>query len=273
MNKTAANSENKAVSFPFLSLFFGPYSLIFDRIKYFFLLGAVFTTILSVLFIAGGQTALCYNQAYSADHFCSTNLIVSVGIRLVAFFIICVFLRIWYQTALQNAPVDWKLLKPQMADLKIAGGFAVYFISLLIALTSFYLLLQRVPNPDWRIELAYFTVVSLGFFAPLLALRFVVYFAFWAANEKLPGLGTVWQKTSNRGFMLFGGIVLLLLIAMFLLQSLMASLSQFDGNISLFTIIGSEYISNIAAVFIAASFINYCYLQKIFLFERTENEK
>ena len=63
------------------------------------------------------------------------------------------------------------------------------------------------------------TVVSLGFLAPLLALRFSVYFAFIATAEKFPSPIEIWRKTKGNGFALLGGIVFLLLVSLFLAQT------------------------------------------------------
>lgn len=272
MNTEATeNYGSQPVRLPIFATIFGAYGLILDKFKQFTLLGIVFAALMMFLYMAGGQDALCYNKFYRENHFCTESIPLFIAIHLLNGFILCMFLRVWVQIALKEENQTWKrIFVPRLADLKIAGGFLAYFLTLAIAAGAFYLLIVRVPNPDWRIEWAYFTVVSLGFFAPLLALRFSVYFAFFASEEKCPALLDVWKRTAGNGFALLGGLIFLLLVSLILAQALLGSFIRAD-EASLLAVLGSEFLSNLAVVFVAACFINYCYLQKIYLFGKDEN--
>lgn len=268
-NKT---TTYQPVKLPLFSTIFGAYGLIIDKFKQFVITGTIFAVIFMILSIASGQAAMCYNEIYRATHFCTQNWGLFIGLRLLVFMMICMFLRIWYQFALAQKTLNFKqMFIPKLADLKIAGGFLAYLVTIAVSCLSFYLLLTRVPNPDWRIEILYFSVVSLGFFVPILALRFLVYFAFFAAEEVTPPLRVVWHKAAGNSFTLLGGIVLLLLSSFFITQALVGSIITSKGEISVITMLGSEYLSDIAPLFTAACFMNYCSIQKIFLFERNDD--
>lgn len=273
MTKKIEYSETSAKKIPVLTAIFGGYNLVINKFKEFIILGTIFSVVLMALYFCSGQDALCYNRYYRASHFCNNNIVSYIVIHTIAAFVICIFLRCWYQIGILGKPLSWMLIiKPQTSELKIAGGFLLYFCTLLLAGLSFYLLLIRDPNPDWKIELLYFTVVSLGFFVPILALRFSVYFAFFADNSKLPSLSCVWNKTAGNGFALLSGIIILMIIGLSISQAMMSSFARISEDVSIYTALGSEYLSNVSILFIITCFMNYCYLQRNFLFERIENE-
>lgn len=267
------NNNCQPVKLPIFSTIFGAYGLILDKFKQFALLGTIFAVIMLLFYMAGGLDTFCHNRFYREAHFCTDSIPLFVTLHLLNAFIVCMFLRVWVQVALKGEKQTWRqIFIPRWADLKIAGGFLASFLTLAIATGAFYLLIVRVPNPDWRIEWAYFTFVSMGFFVPLIALRFSVYFAFVAADEKCPSPIDVWLKTRGNGFALLGGIIFLLLFGLILSQALIISLARADTS-SFLTALGSEYLSNLAVIFIATCFMNYCYLQKNFLFGKDEDEK
>ncbi len=273
-NPSLDNSQQiESIALPFTASVFGAFSLFIEKIKPFLLVSTPFAIILMILYFVFGQEALCINSLYRQDHSCSNNLISFILVHLLALFILCIFMRVWMQFVLGQKTFSWQQLMPQLADIKLFGLFVVYSITLIIAGFSTYLLIIRVPNPNWTIELAYFFVVSLGFFVPLLGLRFISYFAFAADNEPLPPLKTLWKKTTHNTFILLIGIMVLvfcgLLLSQYLLQAFMRT-TQFDA---FYITLGCEYLSNIIVLLITACFTNYCYLQKMFLFERNDNGK
>ncbi len=274
MTKTLSNNSSltEAVKLPFMASIFGVYTLFIEKIKPFFIVSGFFALVLMILYFAAGQEALCINGAYRQEHACSNNLINFIVVHLIAFFVLCIFLRIWLQSVLQTKPFVWKDIIPQLADAKVLGLFGVYFLTLVIAGISAYLLIVRAPNPDWKIELGYFTLVSLGFFAPLLTLRFASYIAFAASGEPLPSIKTLWQKTAGNTFIILAGVMILVFFGLFLSQYLLRAFTTTQVN-AFYIVLGCEFLSNIVALFITACFTNYCYLQKMFLFERNDNGK
>lgn len=273
MSTDAQKNNNEPVRLPLFSTIFGAYGLILDKFKHFALLGTIFAVIMMLFYTISGQDTFCYNRLYRESHFCNNNLALFIAVHLLNIFIVCMFLRTWAQVVLEGNQQTWRqIFTPRLSDLKIAGGFVISFLTLAITAGSFFLLAVRIPNPDWRIEWAYFTIVSIGFFSPLIALRFLVYFVFIATEKKFPSPFEIWRKTKGSGIALLGGIVFLTMISLFLAQALLGN-SIRAGNSSLFAAIVNEFLSDLAVIFVAACFMNYCYLQKTFLFRKDENEK
>ena len=262
------------VKLPFFTSIFGAYGILAENFKAFLVLGSVFALLLSVIYIGSGLSLLCINHIYQENFFCTTDVRILLIVRLFVFFISCLFIRGWYQIITGKRP-DNRLayFVPQKADLKIAGIFLGYLLCLLVAAGSAYLLYMREPNPDWRIELAYFAVVSLGLWVPFLALRFTSYFAFAANNETLPAPPVVWKKTSGNFFVLLAGIIVLFMLSLFIAISLLHQLVIVENAGRFYVAVFSEYISQLLYLLIVACFTNYCYLQKKLLFERNNDGK
>ena len=275
MKQTATPQPvTEPVKLPFFTSIFGAYGILAENFKAFLVLGSVFALLLSVIYIGSGLSLLCINHIYQENFFCTTDVRILLIVRLFVFFISCLFIRGWYQVITGKQP-DNRLayFVPKKADLKIAGIFLGYLLCLLVAAGSAYLLYMREPNPDWRIELAYFAVVSLGFLLPFLTLRFMCYVAFAAADESLPAPPVVWKKTSGNFFVLLAGIIVLFMLSLFIAISLLHQLVIVENAGRFYVAVFSEYISQLLYLLIVACFTNYCYLQKKLLFERNNDGK
>ena len=151
------------------------------------------------------------------------------------------------------------------------GLFLGYVCTIVLACFSLYLLHIRVPNPNWKIELCYFTFVSIGFVFPILGMRFFAYFAYAAQKEHLPAIKTLWKKTSGNMFAIISGCAFLLMLALFLMQTVVQQIQAAKPIIwhALFV----EYMSQLF-VFVALScFMSYCNIQKNLLEKEPEDEK
>ena len=274
MTQTPSSQNNAPVKLPILHTIFGCYMTLIDKIKPFVILGTFFSLILMCLCFATGQDALCINGLYRQTHYCTENLSLYFGVHLVLLFVLAMFMRNWAQTALQNTPFNWKsAFIPQWADLKIFALFFIFFATVVVAVTSAYFLYIRVPNPDWRIELAYFSVVGLGFFVPLIALRFLVYFAYAAVNVPFPPLKAIWQKTSGNGFALMAGFVLLMMVGLFCALSVSQRLLMQQVVDPFYIAVGTDYLSDMLFLLVSACFMNYCYIQYQKLSEQNSFER
>lgn len=275
MKQTATPQPvTEPVKLPFFTTIFGAYGILAENLKAFLVLGSVFALLLSVIYMGSGLGVLCIASQYQENYFCTNNIYVLLIVRLVVFFISCIFIRGWYQVITGKRPNNrLAYFVPQKTDLKIAGIFLGYVLCLLVAAGSAYLLYMREPNPDWRIELAYFAVVSLGFLLPFLTLRFMCYVAFAAADESLPAPPVVWKKTSGNFFVLLAGIIVLFILSLFIAISLLHQLVIVENAGRFYVAVFSEYISQLLYLLIVACFTNYCYLQKKLLFERNNDGK
>lgn len=268
-NSIEQNTSVEAVSLPIGRTAFGAYWLLIKKFKEFLILGSLYSGILLVLYLLSGNGWFCSTNSEEKLLFCSESMGVFIIVRLFNFFIICMFARIWYQTLLKD---DFRLQRkqfiPNLADLKIVAISVAYLISFLVALYSLYLLYVRVPNPDWKIELTYFTFVSLGFLVPIFALRFLSWYAFIAEGVELPNWKILWKKTAGNNFLILSSVVLLLIVGLSVSMSLLRSLTLYSNLQDMLALLWIEFLSHIFNLLIVACFMNYCYLQKIFLFER-----
>ncbi len=262
-------AENiQPIKLPIITTIFGCYKVLADKFKEFISLGSIFAVILTVLYIVTGQNAFCISGIYRMEHFCTDNIILFAVTHIISLMVLCIFLRCWYQNILLGLPLNWKkFFIPQKTDLKIMAIIGCYVISLVIAGFSVYLLYQRIPNPDWRIEICYFAIISLGVWVPFLALRFLSSFAYVAEEITLPSLKDIWKQTSGNMFKILLFITMLMLLSVILSQSLFNKIINIE-NTSFFMVIAMEYLSNLLVIFIIACFTNYCYLQKQLLSER-----
>lgn len=274
MTQLTSSQTNIPVKLPVLQTIFGCYLTLIDKVKPFIFLGTIFSLVLMVLCFATGQDSLCINGLYRQNHYCTENLFLYLGTHFVLLFILAVFMRVWTQTALQNIPFDWKsLFLPRSADLKIFGLFFIFFATFVVALTSAYFLYVRVPHPDWRIELAYFSVVGLGFFAPLIALRFLAYFAYAAVNAPFPSLKTIWKKTAGNMFALLLGFILLVMVGLLCTLSISQKFLMLQIVDPFYIAIGADYLANMLFLLVSACFMNYCYNQYLKFSEQTSSER
>ena len=274
-NSATQNTNIEAVRLPILATLFGAYGVIIEKFKDFFIVGSIYAVILALLYIICGMEALCANPAYSEGHFCNNSLALFAVIHVFNFLVLCMFMRVWYKViTVDKFKITKDIFIPGWAELKIMGVSLFYVLALGVALLAAYLLYVRVPNPNWKIELAYFTAVAWGLLVPLVALRFLCWYAFAAGDEKLPSFKIVWKKTAGNWFLIMSGIVLVLILGLTL------SLSMFRNYVTtayfnrIYVVFAGEYLTQMVSLFMNACFMSYCYLQKKFLFdERTENGK
>lgn len=273
MTNETENNDNIPVKMPFLKTMLGGYGLLIDNFKSFIIIGSIFSILLLLIYFISGQDIMCNNGIYRQSHYCTDSIINYIIIHILGVFIFCMFIRCWGEIVFnKNVSLSYKSFIPKISDIKILGLFLVYFIALAVAGVSIYLLYKRVPNPDWRIEILYFTLVSLGFLVPLYSLRFLSYFAFVVEKEPLPSMYIVWNKTRGNTAILLISSIILMLIGIAISFSLIQNILMIK-KITFITSIGSEYLSNMASIMIAICFINYCKIQKEILFERNDNDK
>ncbi len=261
-------NDNTKTSLPIIASILGPYGLLLDNFKNFVVYGGIFALFLSVIYMFSGTEMMCGSALYRNEHYCNANIWIFVLIKIVSLAVLCLFMRLW-NDLLSNKPVNIvKMWKPQIKDLKIGALILSFVATIAIAGYSLYLLYIRVPNPDWRIEMMYFTVVSLGFLPPVLSLRFFVYFAFAANGEKLPNISEIWQKTAGNNFIIILALLLQLIVVTALSVSFLHGYLITENADKLYIAIAGEFMSNIISLFAVACFMNYCFMQKKFLYER-----
>lgn len=262
-----AETKPEAVKFPVIGLVFGPYNLFIDNSRKFFAAGSIFALIMTVMFLLLGQNIMCPFANNSMPEICSNSPVLYLIARFLGLYLTAVFIVRIYQYCFAGAAFSWKwLLLPQATDLKMTAAVVVYICLNLLSMLSAYLLYVRVPNPDWRIELSYFAVVSLGFLVPFVLLRFYSLFGFVAENCKFPSLRRLWRETSGNGLRLLSSFALLFCVLVFSLNSVVNNFRLVASENTFYIAFIAEYIFNLVVLLNVMFFANYCYLQKKFLF-------
>lgn len=255
--------------FPIFKTIFGSFGLFLDNFKSYLLIGSVFALIVMVVNYIGGQSLMCTNPAFKEYAICSKSIYGFVIGVVVLWFVFCFYARIWGQTAiLKKYKFSIKTLVPNKTDLKLYGVLILFSLSIIIALTSGFLLFTRVPNPDWKIELMYFTVVSVGFFAPMFATPLLSYASFVIKEDKLPSVKELWQASRHRIVLIFISFVSVVLVSFLASGSVLRYFMQLSMLDNIFVVVIAEFLYNIVIMFIISVYMNYCYMQKKFMFER-----
>lgn len=263
------NNINNADKFPVFKTIFGSFGIFLDNFRSYLLIGSVFSIIVMAINYLSGQSLMCGNPMFKEYAICSSNLYVFVIAILVMWFVFCLYARIWGQTViLKKYKFSIKELVPNKSDLKIYGVLMLFSLSMLIALISGFLLFVREPNPNWIIELLYFTVVSVGFFAPAFATPLLSYASFVIEGEKLPSIKELWHASCHRIVLVFISFVSVILISFLVSGSVMRYFMQLSLLDNIFVVVIAEFLYNIVIMFIVSVYMNYCYMQKKFLFER-----
>ncbi|MCQ2741438.1 MAG: hypothetical protein MJ210_04925 [Alphaproteobacteria bacterium] len=262
----------KTKRLPFFTTVFGSYNLLIEKFSKFFILATVFAAVVMFLSFVSGQEFMCGNSVFRNNHYCSQNFLLFVINRMLLIILYLMFISRWYRYALSGEKLSCKFLfVPNLRDIKITGLFLAYCLTLAIAIFSFYLLLVRIPNPNWKIEILYFTVVSSGFLVPVLAWRFLVYFAYISENVKCPSIKDIWYKTARNMFPILAFWCIFLIFVIFLMQISLRFV--FIPNPTIYNAVLAEYLSAMIVFLIIACFTNYCYIQKSFFEEGNSHEQ
>lgn len=173
-----------------------PFNQISDNLIFFVMLALIFTLILSGL-------TYFYKAVFAAQTTPeTTGELWNEGIRLglyilIKLLILAVFLRCWTDASAQDKDLLMNVKKTLADIFKIYAVILVFLVINALPAFSSFALFIRTPNPNWLLELAYFTFISLGFVAPFVLMRF--YGGFGAILEGQPtSLGNFWILT--RGY-------------------------------------------------------------------------
>lgn len=267
--------ENK-VKIPVLRIILDPYALFIDHFGRFVCLGLLFAAAMSMVSLLLGQGYMCAYSSYRLNGgYCHPTALWVLVSHLLNFFILSMFMGRWYQSALQNiactASCCCRAMLPRRSDFRFFGLLLVFVLLSMISVLSLYMLYIRVPNPDWRIEIIYFAVVSLGFFVPFILMRFYSLFAFSVAGEARPPLSAIWDRSRGSTLRIMFSLTLLFFISVFLLFGFLNNFRLVDNKNVFYVNFFVEYLYNLMLLMIAAFFINHCYLQKFFLFGRNND--
>lgn len=262
---TESDPDIEAVKLPWFRLIYMPFALLFDYARPFFALGGIYIMLLSILSWLMGYAYICSVPSHG-DFFCRSGdyfLLYAV----LKFALIFLFAVKWYRLALAHQPYSLKdIFLPNAGEAKGMGVLSVFLLLNLLPLVSLYLLVIRVPNPDWVVEIIYFGFVSIGFLVPFMAMRFYSLLGFAVMGEKMPSLRDIWNRSAGNMLRLLVAMFFIFILALFVLVNFNLSMRGYTGEDALYVGITSEVVYNMVLLLLVALFVNHCYIQKLFLF-------
>ena len=260
------------VKLSFFKTVFGCYDIFFSKFWYFACLAGAYAFVMTLVFFVAGQDVLCFDVEYNSTHFCTKNVWNYGLVHLWGLGMNFLFMQKWSELVTKGKDFNWKrAFLPDKGTLKMIGVFSAYICTIVLAGFCLYLLYIRVPNPNWKIELSYFTFVSMGFIFPIFGMRFFSYFAYAAQREPLPSVKTLWKKTSGNMLAIISGCTFLLMLALFLMQAVVQQTQAAKPIVwhALFV----EYMAQLFVFVVLSCFMNYCDIQKNLLEKEPEDEK
>lgn len=269
------HEQKTQIKLPLFRLIFSPFNQILDNAKIFFILTLPAALLICMTSTLMGFNYLCtYSAGQTETLFCSNSL---GGYLLHSI----IKMLVWGYVAIKWCEYIYKknsfslnsLYHVNKSWLKISGCLFMFLLLNMLPLISWWILYVRTPNPDWRIEMVVFAIISIGFIMPLILLRFYVLLGFLMRGEKVPPLTEVWQKTSGNTLRIFAGFIFILMLAMFIFGNLYTNFKSLANNITMYNLWVSEYIYSFFSLFIFISFLNNINLQYevIYASEKEEN--
>jgi len=249
--------------YPLLQSFSKSFSDVLNNFWLFFKYAAVFGVVFCGLAVLFKQTFLCSSESMPAFFTCSHNVSLYVLYLLIKTFLLAVFIKIWYDTLfLKQTPTCANLSRKFRVFFKIFGGIIVFLGLNIAPAVSFTLLSIREPNPVWQREICYFLVVSIGFWAPFLLMRFYANFAALIEGVPLIKFSTLWQHTTLKTSKIVLSFVLVALaVLMIFILSISLLRNHVSGNLILYNLF-AEFVCGLVLLFITAVLVNFMKFQK-----------
>ena len=260
------SSEDGYVLFPFFQIVFGAYVKFIKNIKSFIYIGGIYSFLMSLAYLVAKQPVFCNLPFQVPNLSCNYNVWLFISVRILALYIVSLFCLRYYQVVWQNIPLSLSfILHPQKQDIKSFLAIICFIIINSVAGLSWYLLQERVPNPDWRIELMYFGFIGSGILVPFICLRFYSILAdVWNGN-KLPSLWKVWKMSRGNGFRLIVSLATWFAVFVVLVSTIISKIGYWATNISFFKLALGEFLFSIIIMAVISFWVNNSAIQKYIL--------
>lgn len=268
-------SDLDRVKVPFFKICFGPFSLLLDNGKSFFLLALPYAAIIGLLALSFGFGYMClYSKTVDVNAYCTNSGLVYLLYSLVKLFLVIMFAIKWVQSGVLRMPLTLKdFVGIDCRVFKMFGALLFIILLNVLPLVSSLILYARVPNPDWRIEVLFFAIVSIGFIIPFFAIRFYSALAFISCGCKIPSLKVMWFKNSGNTMNLLASLFIIFILAVFVLGNLYNNFKIVAASSSFYINFVSEFIYNVIFLIVVALFFNHCFIQKEILYSVDKKEK
>ncbi|MBP5399370.1 MAG: hypothetical protein J6Y53_03020 [Alphaproteobacteria bacterium] len=155
---------------------------------------------------------------------------------------------------------------PTWRDAKVF--FSLIFIILInfVPSVSYYTLIKREPNPDWRIESLYFAFVSIGFIIPFIVLLYYVILPYIIAGKKLPPFKQMSSAVFNNTGKIMVSTLFTITLGLLLIVYYIATIVPYTGQISVTKAIMFEISYNIVILVFVTLITNYLFNLRNVLF-------
>ena len=215
--------ENKDGTGKALKLVFKPYYFMFDNA-----LSLVLFSALSALVCVLSENAAYYATLYMQLDITKYFILLLCVVGMFA--ATALFLQKWYNFCFMNEKIFEFNFQPKKI-LKFVVAEILFLLILSLPLVCFLVLYNRTPNPDWMIELSFFTFFALLATTPFVCTRYLSYFIFIIRGEKLPSFKDVWKNTEDNS----RSILVSFLFSIFFLALLFAQFAQTQGIVANFS--------------------------------------
>lgn len=267
---SAAADDNKEwPKIRFLPLLLDPFRLFIDSFGSFLGLAFLFGGLMALISCLTGFPVICSLKSGDEAFYCSSSLgFYALGLLLKL--LLGVLFMVSWQWRMSEKKLSWREVfrpgKKFAVTLLTVLGFLGLFV---FPLVSFFYLAGRVPNPDWRVEVAVFAFFFFLFIIPLFGMRMLPLLS--AAAEGDAGLGwrEIWRKTSGANLKILIVLFIMLLLFVYLSGSLLGGYAGAEIAHPLYVAFSSEFIYDFLILMAVAWIMGLSYSLKLFL--RGEN--
>ncbi len=260
--------EDAPVKFPFLGTVLGPESLFSDRLGAFLRLAFFGGIGLAVLALLLGRAYVCGYSHLSDNFYCLSSAIVWLAHFVLKLLFLGFFALYWHHAA---AGEPLPSLRQILSQWRQAGRVALWLLILglsgIIPFISLFVLQIREPDPDWRIELAFFTFVGLGFLVPFIAVRFLSVLAFVAGEKTRPSLSRIWLRGRGNTAKILISVFVILMLAFLIFNSFYFNFRAVEASAAPWAGIIIEFLYGFFFLIFFTLFLNHCLIQKTYLFD------
>ncbi len=228
----------KRVRVPFFKICFRPFSLLLDNGRAFFLTALPYAALITLFALLCGFGYMCI---YSSGGYCSDSAIMYVFYSLLKLFLVTLFALKWYQAGPQGAVLTLReLFSVDRRCFKLLGLFLLVVFINFLPMISTMILYVRVPNPDWRVEILFFALVSVGYVILM---------------------------------NLLAGLFLIFILLFFIFGSLYRNFQPAALSAGLYLNIVSEFVYNLVFLLGMALFVGHCLVEKQILYPEDDAEE
>ena len=265
-NFTASDAQQKNIGL--IRLIFNPFTSVADNIKNWLKIAGIYALFLSILSFVLGFGYICATGIEESIFYCNNSLMLYGVYSLLKVIIFGLFIATWLQLYSEKNFNLKQIINITSSKLKTVLVLLILISLFGFGLLSGYLLMIRIPNPNWKIELSYFTIVSSGFLIPIIATRFYALIAFVAQGSIYPNLKQIWKLTSGQTIKIILSLFALLLFLVFIMGNYITSFRYNESsNLVIFSLL-SEFIFNIIVLFFWTLFAGHCHIQAEFIGEK-----